>query len=84
MNVLERIVEDVSLRDVPVVVYTARDLDSQEVGRLKRTAKSVVLKDARSPERLLDETALFLHRMHAALPGCVVNMAPLDDVLRIA
>jgi CheY-like chemotaxis protein/signal transduction histidine kinase/HAMP domain-containing protein len=67
-QLLETIGQDKSLRDVPVVIYTAKDLDRKEVARLKRIAKTIVLKDARSPERLLDETALFLHRSHASLP----------------
>jgi CheY-like chemotaxis protein len=67
-QLLETIGKDTSLRDLPVVIYTAKDLDRKEVTKLKRIAKTVVLKDARSPERLLDETALFLHRSHASLP----------------
>jgi len=67
-ELLETIGKDASLRDLPIVVYTAKDLDRKEVARLKRIAKTVVLKDARSPERLLDETAIFLHRSHASLP----------------
>ncbi|NML59957.1 response regulator [Massilia sp. RP-1-19] len=57
-----------SLRDLPIVIYTAKDLNKKEVTKLKRYAKTIVIKDARSPERLLDETALFLHRSHASLP----------------
>jgi HAMP domain-containing protein/signal transduction histidine kinase/CheY-like chemotaxis protein len=54
--------------DLPIVVYTAKDLDRKEVARLSRVAKTIVVKDARSPERLLHETALFLHRSPASLP----------------
>jgi len=51
------------LRDLPVVVFTGRDLTSEEDAILRQKAKSIVLKGVRSPERLLDETALFLHRV---------------------
>src|SRR5690606_7887702 len=52
---------------IPVVIYTGKELSRQEVTQLKRLAQSVIVKDARSPERLLDETALFLHRHVARL-----------------
>jgi len=57
-----------ALRDVPVVVYTGKELSAEEETRLKSVAKSVVLKDVQSPERLFDETALFLHRVVSQLP----------------
>jgi CheY-like chemotaxis protein len=53
---------------VPVVVFTGKELTATEQAKLRSIARSVVLKDARSPERLLDETALFLHRVIANLP----------------
>jgi CheY-like chemotaxis protein len=56
------------LRQVPVVIYTARDLTEAEAGQLQRVAQTVIVKDVRSPERLLDETALFLHRIAEDLP----------------
>jgi HAMP domain-containing protein/CheY-like chemotaxis protein/signal transduction histidine kinase len=59
--------EDEKLRALPVVIYTAKDLGDAESEKLKTMAKSIVLKDARSPERLLSETALFLHRSPAVL-----------------
>jgi CheY-like chemotaxis protein len=67
-SLLDTISEQENLRDLPIVIYTAKELDRKEVSRLKRVAKTIVLKDARSPERLLDETALFLHRSPANLP----------------
>jgi HAMP domain-containing protein/CheY-like chemotaxis protein/signal transduction histidine kinase len=54
--------------NVPVVVYTGKELDADERATLNAMAKSIVLKDVQSPERLLDETALFLHRVVSALP----------------
>ena len=67
-DLLDLIGKDPALRDLPIVIYTAKDLSRKEVTKLKRYAKTIVIKDARSPERLLDETALFLHRSHASLP----------------
>ncbi|GAB3400792.1 response regulator [Massilia agilis] len=67
-DLLDQIGQNPRLRDLPIVIYTAQDLTRKEVTKLKRYAKTIVIKDARSPERLLDETALFLHRSHASLP----------------
>jgi HAMP domain-containing protein/CheY-like chemotaxis protein/signal transduction histidine kinase len=67
-DLLDIIGKDGSLRDLPIVINTAKDLNRKEVAKLKRYAKTIVIKDARSPERLLDETALFLHRSQASLP----------------
>jgi CheY-like chemotaxis protein/signal transduction histidine kinase/HAMP domain-containing protein len=67
-DLLDQIGRDERLRDLPVVIYTAKELHRKEVTKLKRYAKTIVIKDARSPERLLDETALFLHRSQASLP----------------
>jgi HAMP domain-containing protein/CheY-like chemotaxis protein/signal transduction histidine kinase len=67
-DLLDVIGKEPNLRDLPIVIYTAKDLSRKEVTKLKRYAKTIVIKDARSPERLLDETALFLHRSHASLP----------------
>jgi CheY-like chemotaxis protein len=54
--------------DIPIVVFTGKELTPDEEARLRTLAKSVVLKDVQSPERLLDETSLFLHRVMADLP----------------
>jgi HAMP domain-containing protein/CheY-like chemotaxis protein len=67
-ELLEQIQAEPDLRQTPIVVFTGRDLSEAEEGRLRRSAKSIVLKGVRSPERLLDETALFLHRAVAQLP----------------
>jgi len=53
----------------PVVVFTGKDLSDTERTKLRMMAKSIVLKDVQSPERLLDETALFLHRVVTDLPA---------------
>jgi CheY-like chemotaxis protein/signal transduction histidine kinase len=67
-DVLERLRDTPSLADLPVVVFTGKDLSSEEDARLHMLARSVVVKGVESPERLLDETALFLHRVVADLP----------------
>src|SRR5262249_12314986 len=67
-EVLERIRDDAVLSDVPVVVFTGKELSSEEDARLHMLARSVVVKGVESPERLLDETALFLHRVVSDLP----------------
>ncbi|KQZ32598.1 HAMP domain-containing protein [Duganella sp. Root1480D1] len=67
-DLLDMIGKDQRLRDLPIVINTAKELNRKEVAKLKRYAKTIVIKDARSPERLLDETALFLHRSQANLP----------------
>ncbi len=67
-DLLDQIGKKPLLRDLPIVIYTAQELSRKEVAKLKKYAKTIVIKDARSPERLLDETALFLHRSHASLP----------------
>jgi signal transduction histidine kinase/CheY-like chemotaxis protein len=67
-DLLQRMQDEPSLRDTPVVVFTGKELSLEEEMQLKTVAKSVVLKDVQSPERLFDETALFLHRVVADLP----------------
>jgi HAMP domain-containing protein/CheY-like chemotaxis protein/signal transduction histidine kinase len=67
-EVLERLRDTPLLSDLPVVVFTGKDLSPEEDARLHTLARSVVVKGVESPERLLDETALFLHRVVADLP----------------
>ncbi|HEY2048937.1 MAG TPA: HAMP domain-containing protein [Caulobacteraceae bacterium] len=67
-EVLERLRDDPTLADTPVVVFTGRELTPEEDARLHTMARSVVVKGVESPERLLDETALFLHRVVGDLP----------------
>jgi CheY-like chemotaxis protein len=73
-EVLERIRDDAALCDVPVVVFTGRELSADEDAMLHTMARSVVVKGVESPERLLDETALFLHRVVADLPPAKQRM----------
>jgi CheY-like chemotaxis protein len=67
-EVLEHIRDDASISDVPVVVFTGRELSPEEDAKLHTMARSVVVKGVESPERLLDETALFLHRVVTDMP----------------
>jgi CheY-like chemotaxis protein len=67
-DVLERLRDNPSVTDLPVVVFTGKELSSDEDSRLHTLARSVVVKGVESPERLLDETSLFLHRVVADLP----------------
>jgi HAMP domain-containing protein/CheY-like chemotaxis protein/signal transduction histidine kinase len=68
-EVLEELRADSNLSDVPVVVFTGRELSAEEDAQLHTMARSIVVKGVESPERLLDETALFLHRIVTDLPA---------------
>src|SRR5437762_8949652 len=67
-DVLERIRENAELAELPVVVFTGRELSAEEDATLHTMARSIVVKGVESPERLLDETSLFLHRIVTDLP----------------
>jgi len=67
-DILERMRDVPAITDLPVVVFTGKELSPEEDARLHSLARSVVVKGVESPERLLDETALFLHRVVADLP----------------
>src|SRR4029077_6108397 len=60
--------------NLPIVVYAETDLAAGEEARLEAMAESVIIKDGTSPERLLDQTALFLHRVEAHLPDSKKRM----------
>jgi len=67
-DLLDEVRDDPALSDLPIVVFTGKDLTPAEEARLLMVAKSIIIKGVQSPERLLDETALFLHRVVADLP----------------
>jgi CheY-like chemotaxis protein/signal transduction histidine kinase/HAMP domain-containing protein len=67
-DVLERLRDEPNPSDLPVVVFTGKELTPEEDARLRTLARTVVVKGVESPERLLDETALFLHRVVSELP----------------
>jgi CheY-like chemotaxis protein/nitrogen-specific signal transduction histidine kinase len=68
-QVLESLSGEKRLRDIPIVVFTGKELSPEEDARLHAMARSIVVKGVESPERLLDETALFLHRVTSELPA---------------
>jgi CheY-like chemotaxis protein/signal transduction histidine kinase len=85
-ELLETMQSNPAAKDVPIVVFTGKELTSEEEARLRVVAKSIVVKDVQSPERLFDETALFLHRVVSELPQAKRDMIDRlhgsNDVLR--
>jgi CheY-like chemotaxis protein len=67
-SLLETLSQEGSYSFPPVIVYTGRDLSADDEMRLRRYSKSIIIKGAKSPERLLDEVSLFLHQVVAELP----------------
>lgn len=67
-DLLEQLSDDESIGFPPVIVYTGRDISSDEELRLRRYSKSIIVKGVKSPERLLDEVTLFLHQVVSDLP----------------
>ena len=67
-ELLKQLSADEALADIPVIVFTGRELTAEEDAQLHAVARSIVVKDVESPERLLDETSLFLHRVVGDLP----------------
>jgi len=85
-ELLEKIKANDTLKKIPIVVYTGKDLSKDENARLMKFANTVVLKTADSQERLLDETMLFLHRVEARLPkekqSIIRKLHKTDEVLK--
>ena len=67
-ELIEKLQRDANRQNLPIIVYTGKELTRKEELRLRRVAASIIVKEADSPERLLAETALFLHRNQANLP----------------
>ncbi len=67
-RLLETLRQDSRFRDLPVIVHTGQDLSHEEQLELERCAETIIVKDARSPDRLLDEVTLFLHRAEDQMP----------------
>ncbi len=68
-ELLEQMSEHDEIAFPPVIVYTGRSLSRDEEQRLRRFSRSIIIKDVRSPERLLDEVTLFLHQVESTLPA---------------
>ncbi len=67
-ELLETVKANPAMWDLPIIIYTGKDLSPAEDTKLRKFAETIIVKDVKSPERLLDETALFLHRVEAKLP----------------
>jgi HAMP domain-containing protein/CheY-like chemotaxis protein/signal transduction histidine kinase len=67
-DLLEKVKSDPDNHDLPIIIYTGKELTQKEETEIRKYAETIILKDVKSPERLLDETALFLHRVEAKLP----------------
>ncbi|HET9634675.1 MAG TPA: HAMP domain-containing protein [Gemmatimonadaceae bacterium] len=67
-DLLEKVKADPENHDLPIIIYTGKELTQKEETEIRKYAETIILKDVKSPERLLDETALFLHRIEAKLP----------------
>ncbi|HEY4185929.1 MAG TPA: response regulator, partial [Polyangia bacterium] len=76
LDLMKAIRDRPAFRRMPIVVYTGKELTREEETELRMLSESIIVKDVRSPERLLDETALFLHRVEANLPD------PKREILR--
>ncbi len=74
-EVLEKIQNDENAQQVPVVIYTSRELTREEDELLKKYGSSIILKGAHSFERLLDETTLFLHQVESEFTGVKKKMS---------
>jgi CheY-like chemotaxis protein/HAMP domain-containing protein len=77
-ELLEQLQKRDRLAHLPVIVYTGKKLSKREETKLRRVAETIIVKDARSPDRLLDETTLFLHRIQERLPEAKRRM--LDEL----
>jgi CheY-like chemotaxis protein len=67
-DLIEKIQKDLGRADLPIIVYTGKELTGKEETQLRKVADAIIVKEVSSPERLLAETALFLHRVEANLP----------------
>jgi hypothetical protein len=67
-TLIEQIKQNPELGYLPIIIYTGKQLTPQEETRLRQLSDTIIVKDVQSPERLLDETALFLHRLQENLP----------------
>ncbi|HKU37563.1 MAG TPA: response regulator, partial [Polyangiales bacterium] len=68
LDLIKQVKEHAAWRRTPIIVYTGKELTREEDTELRRVTDTIIVKDVKSPERLLDETALFLHRVESRLP----------------
>ena len=85
-ELLERLKSHDRFRELPVIIYTGKELSREEETTLRKHAETIIVKDVHSPARLLDETALFLHRVESHLPTekrvMIEQLHTADDVFR--
>ncbi|HEX8561071.1 MAG TPA: response regulator, partial [Pyrinomonadaceae bacterium] len=67
-ELIERIQNELGQTELPIIIYTGKELTEKEETQLRRVADAIIVKEVSSPERLLAETTLFLHRVEANLP----------------
>jgi CheY-like chemotaxis protein len=67
-ELLEKVKKELGLHELPIIVYTGKELSKKEETELRRLAETIIIKDVKSLARLLDETSLFLHRVEGKLP----------------
>lgn len=68
LELLAELSRDEEASHPPVIIYTGKDLSRDEIMMLRHYSDSIIIKGVRSPERLVDEVSLFLHRVEAELP----------------
>jgi HAMP domain-containing protein/CheY-like chemotaxis protein/signal transduction histidine kinase len=69
LELIKKVKDHAAWRRTPIIVYTGKELTRDEDTELRRITDTIIVKDVKSPERLLDETALFLHRVESKLPN---------------
>jgi CheY-like chemotaxis protein len=67
-DLVKKISDDNKIHEIPIVIYTGKELTKKEDSQLLKYAKSIIIKGAKSPDRLVDEVSLFLHRVESNLP----------------
>ena len=77
IELLQKMASNETLANPPVIIYTAKELSSEEENKLREYSDSIIIKNVHSPERLLDDTLLFLHKVEDQLP------APKRKVLKV-
>ncbi|MFZ6644829.1 response regulator [Undibacterium sp. TJN25] len=84
-ELLQRMASEEIFSFPPVIVYTGRQLTRSEEAELQKYSRSIIIKGARSPERLLDEVTLFLHKVESELPtdrqAMLKNVRNRDQIL---
>ena len=66
-SLISKVKRELGITDLPIIIYTGKELTTKEERHLRKVTQSIIVKDARSPERLLDEVSLFMHQVQARL-----------------